>query len=150
MSRLIQFFMFGLAVPAVLTALLFAAAFAVVETAPYTGDLLAQGADRAEVLSVIAETGFDTALQTFLFNLVVAAPAIAVAGTLILLVKPRPNITLLLGAIAGGAWATLVDAVDSDFSGPGIEWDWPLGGAAFGATMAFLAVTLLRRRGLIG
>ena len=149
MSRLIHFLMFGLAVPAVLTAFAAAAIFAVVEIVPYTGDLLAQGADRGEVLSVMAETGLDTALQTFLFSLVVAAPAIAVAGSLILLAKPRANITLLLGAVAGGAWATFVDAVDSDFSGPGIEWDWPLGGAAFGAMMAFLAVTLLKRRGLL-
>lgn len=146
MPRLFQLALFGLVLPALATVLLFGLAGGLWQASPLIGDLLAEGADRAELVTIIAEEAADEALKSFLFTAVAAAPALGFLGLPTLLFIKRPGALVATGAAAGLVWAAFVDYYDSFFTGPGVEWDWPLGGAAFGALTALLAIAFLKRR----
>ncbi len=146
MPRLFQLVLFGLILPALLTALLFGLAGGLWQASPLIQDLLAEGADRVELFTIIMEEVMDEALKAFLFTAVAAAPALAFLGLPALFLVRKPWALIATGAAGGFLWAGFVDYYDSFFTGPGVEWDWPLGGAAFGTLTALLAISFLRRR----
>lgn len=149
LSRIVSTIFFGLILPAVIVGVLFGLASSADEAMPLISDMLAEGADRAELFSILLEEAGSVAVQGFLFYSVVAAPALAVIGPLAFLVTRRPFIIIVIATIAGLFWGTTVDYYDSFFTGPGVEWDWPLGGALYGLLVAALAVILLKRRGTL-
>lgn len=149
MSRLFQTILFGLVLPSLIVSLLFGLAGSLPDVMPLIGDMFAEGADRAELLAIVAGEAAGATFRDALFYAVVAAPALAVAGPLAFAFTRR-KAALVAAATAGGlAWAAAVDYHDSFFTGPGVEWDWPLCGALYGFLTASLAVFLLERRRLL-
>lgn len=148
MPRLFQRALFGLVLPAFIVSLLFALTGGIFNAMPLIRDMFAEGADRAELLAIIAEQVVDDTLRDLIFNTAVAAPALAVVGPLAFLLTRRAAALITTGAVAGLVWATLVDYYDSFFTGPGVEWDWPLAGGLYGFLAASLAVLFLKRRAL--
>lgn len=149
LSRIVSTVFFGLILPAFIVGVLFGLASSADEAMPLISDMLTEGADRAELFSILLEEAGSVAVQGFLFYSVVAAPALAVIGPLAFLVTRRPFTLIVIATIAGLVWGTTVDYYDSFFTGPGVEWDWPLGGALYGLLVAALAVILLKRRGTL-
>lgn len=149
MSRLLQRILFGLVLPPLIVSLLFAIAAGLAENLPLFGDALAPGADTAEILTVIAEEMADALVKSTLFFTAVAAPALAVAGPLTFFLTRRPGALIAIGLVAGVAWAAWFDYTDSFFTGPGVEWDWPLAGGLYGLLTASLAAFFLKRRKLL-
>lgn len=149
MSRIVSTVFFGLILPAFIVSVLFGLAGSADEALPLLSDMLAEGADRAELLAILLEEAGSVALQGFLFYSVVAAPALAVIGPLAFFSTRRPLALIAIATVAGLLWGTTVDYYDSFFTGPGVEWDWPLGGALYGFLVATLAVIVLKRRGTL-
>lgn len=149
MSRLLQRILFGLILPGLIVSLFFAFIGGLAENRPLFTAALAPGADIPELLSIIAEELGGTLVRSTLFFTVVAAPALAVVGPLAFLFTRRPGILAATGLAAGAAWGAWFDYADSFFTGPGVEWDWPLGGALYGLLVAMLATAFLRRRNLL-
>ncbi|MCX8998471.1 hypothetical protein NOF55_15255 [Rhizobiaceae bacterium BDR2-2] len=149
MSRLFQRVLFGLVLPPLIVSLLFGFAGGLIDNLPLFGDALAPGADTTEILTIIAEEMADTLLRSTLFFTAVAAPAVAVVGPLAFVLTRRPAILTVIGAAAGATWAAWFDYLDSFFTGPGIEWDWPLAGGLYGLLAAALAVRFFGRRKLL-
>jgi len=146
LSRLVRVVFFAFLLPAILVTLVFALASAALAASPLIGDLLAPGADRVELFAIIWEEMAGDLLQNFLFFGVVAAPALALVGWPALWFLRRGPVVVLVNGIAGLAWGTFFDYYDSFFTGPGVEWDWPTAGAAYGVLVTLLSIALLRRR----